>query len=128
MFLPSLSNLPYSTACSAVGGYIFGKIAGSSGWQYAKIAAITTLTHDIFFLIGARSQKIKEMNHSLFIMSSAAANSLHICALKYLDLISNKGAIILFALTTLSLFNRVEELEKKHSSLYPSKYDQFGYK
>lgn len=112
MFLPSLSNLPHSTLCSAAGGYIFGKIAGSKPGQWAKIAGIVTLVHDIFFLMIRKPEKDQSMTHSYFLLTSFSANLLHIFALRYVDLISRAGAIILVALATLSLYNRAQEAEK----------------
>lgn len=117
MFLPSFTNLPYSMAFTTAGGYFFGKLAGFPK-HWAKIAAIVTLAHDILFLSAIRSQKDENANYANFAITSYGANILHISTLKYMNLISIKGTVLLFALATISFYNRTQELDKHGSHKY----------
>lgn len=97
--LPSFEALPLRMAFNSVCSAIAGEIAGSSPSQWAKISAITTMAHDILFLVIASSTSSLRERYSIVACTEAAFGLIHIIALRRFNLIASAGIVLLGGLT-----------------------------
>lgn len=107
---PTLVTLPRNLLVSTTNHYIFSKIAQSSTSLWMTVAIISSLAENLLFIGIIQFKNYFPNRKWTFISIHALFSPIEIEALQHFQLISIKGAILLYtyAIIRLTIFSRFE--------------------